>query len=135
VPPVQIALALLVRDGRVLLGHRVATKHAYPDCWDLVGGVVEPGETPRDAVVRECREEIGVEVLDPVPMPYAVADPGLDARAFLVTRWDGEPVNVAPEEHDDLRWFELDELAGLGLAHPGSERSIVDAVRSTVEDR
>jgi 8-oxo-dGTP pyrophosphatase MutT (NUDIX family) len=68
-------------------------------------------------------------------MPYAVADPGLEVHAFLVTRWDGEPVNTAPDEHDDLRWFELDELAGLRLAHPGSGRSIVDAVRGGAADR
>lgn len=133
--PVPIALALLVHDGRLLLGHRVPTKHAYPDCWDLVGGVVEPGESPVDAVVRECREEIGVEVLDPLPMAYAVSDPGLDVHAFVVTRWEGEPVNAAPEEHDDLRWFDLVELAGLRLAHPGSGQSIVDAVRSRATDR
>jgi hypothetical protein len=38
-------------------------------------------------------------------------------HAFLVTRWDGEPVNAAPEEHDDLGWFRPGDLAGLTLAH------------------
>jgi mutator protein MutT len=130
VSPVSIALALLVRDGRVLLAHRSPTKHAYPDCWDLVGGVVETGESPREAVVRECREEIGVEVLDPVPMAYAVDDPDLAVHAFVVTRWHGEPRNTAPEEHDDLRWFEVRDLDDLALAHAGSRAGIGAAVEA-----
>lgn len=56
-------------------------------------------------------------------------DPTLEVHAFLVTRWDGEPVNAAPEEHDDLRWFRPGDLAGLTLADPGSLPSILAAVR------
>ena len=50
-------------------------------------------------------------------------------HAFLVTRWDGEPVNAAPLEHDDLRWFRPTDLAGLELADPGALPSILSAVR------
>ncbi|WP_341927087.1 NUDIX domain-containing protein [Nocardioides psychrotolerans] len=124
----QIAVAALVRDGRVLLAHRHPSREVYADCWDLVGGHVEPGERPEQAVVRECLEELGVHVHDPRPMAMTVADPALDLHAFVVTRWDGEPVNAAPEEHDDLQWFQPGELAGLGLAHPSGRASIVKAV-------
>jgi hypothetical protein len=57
------------------------------------------------------------------------SDPTLDMHAFLVTRWEGEPVNAAPEEHDDLRWFRPKDLAGLTMAHPGGLSSILGAVR------
>ena len=100
---IQIAVAALVRDGQVLLVQRHPSRPAYPDCWDLVGGHVESGELPREAVSRECLEELGVHVHDPLPVPMTVSDPTLDIHAFLVTRWEGEPVNAAPEEHDDLR--------------------------------
>ena len=56
-------------------------------------------------------------------------DPTLDVHAFLVTRWDGEPVNAAPEEHDDLRWFGPTDLAGLKLADPASLSSILSALQ------
>ncbi len=59
----------------------------------------------------------------------AISDPTLDLRAFLVTRWEGEPVNAAPEEHDDLRWFLPNELADLKLAHPASLSSILGAIQ------
>ena len=57
----------------------------------------------------------------------------LDVHAFLVTRWDGEPVNAAPEEHDDLRWFRPIDLAGVELADPASLSSILAAVQGADE--
>jgi 8-oxo-dGTP pyrophosphatase MutT (NUDIX family) len=58
-----------------------------------------------------------------------VSDRTLDMHAFLVTRWEGEPVNAAPEEHDDLRWFRPSDLADLNMADPASLPSILSAVK------
>lgn len=127
---IPIAAAALVWDGRVLLVHRDPSRRAYPDCWDLAGGHVEAGESPRQAVERECREELGVRILDPAPIvSFTNSDPALDLYAFLVTDWEGEPRNAAPDEHDDLRWFEPTELADLRLADPASLPDIVNAIR------
>lgn len=127
---ISIAVAVLVRDGRVLLGHRHPARRAYPDCWALVGGHLESGESRLEAVYRECLEELDIHVHDPSPIAIAVDDPALRMCAFLVTRWTGEPVNVAPEEHDDLRWFRPDNLADLTLAHPETLPAILSAVRT-----
>ena len=86
------------------------------------------GELPHQAIGRECLEELGVHVHDPVPIPMTVSDPTLDVHAFLITRWDGEPVNAAPEEHDDLRWFRPSELADLKMAHPESLPNLLTAI-------
>jgi len=129
VAQVSLAVAALVRDGLVLMVHRHPARRWYPDCWDLVGGHVEPGESPLRAVGRECHEELGVRVHDPVPIPMTVSDRTLEKHAFLITRWEGEPVNAAPEEHDDLRWFRPSELADLTLADPAGLPSILSAVR------
>ena len=115
---VEIAIAALVRDGRLLLGHRHPERRWYPDCWDLIGGHIERGEEPLDAVRRECLEEIDVEISELRPVEVNLADPNLCAHAFLVTGWTGEPTNVAPEEHDALSWFGPDEIADLRLADP-----------------
>ncbi|NIK59592.1 NUDIX hydrolase [Kribbella shirazensis] len=125
----SIAVGALVRDGLVLLVHRHPSRRWYPDCWDLVGGHVESGELPHQAVSRECLEEVGVQVYDPVPIPMTISDPNLNMHAFLVTRWDGEPVNAAPDEHDDLRWFRPSDLVDLKLAHSGSLPSILHALQ------
>ena len=126
--PIPIAVAALVRDGLVLMVHRHPCRQWYPDCWDLVGGHVEDRESPREAVIRECFEELGVHVHHPVPIAMTSTDLTLEVHAFLVTEWDGEPVNSAPDEHDDLRWFSPRELAGLKLADPAALSCIVRAV-------
>ncbi|MBB6628686.1 NUDIX domain-containing protein [Nocardioides sp. KIGAM211] len=131
---IPIAVAALVRDGRVLLVHRHPARAAYPDCWDLVGGHVEAGESAREAVVRECREELGVDVHDPVPLAVRMDDPALALQAFVVRRWDGEPVNAAPDEHDDLGWFGPDDLDDLVLAHAGLRPGLLRALRAPVKN-
>jgi 8-oxo-dGTP diphosphatase len=130
---IPIAVAALVRDGLVLLVHRHPSRRWYPDCWDLAGGHVESGELPHQAVVRECLEELGVHVHDPLPFPMPLTDSTLDRHAFLVTRWEGEPVNAAPDEHDDLRWFRPSELADLKMADPASLSSILSALQTATE--
>lgn len=115
---VEIAIAALISDSRVFLAHRHPERRWYPDCWDLVGGHVERGEDPHDAVRRECREEIAVDISELQPVGVDIDAPHLRAHAFRVTRWTGVPVNAAPEEHDALGWFTTDEIAGLKLAHP-----------------
>ena len=127
---VPIAVAILVSNDQVLLAHRHPNRRWYPDCWDLIGGHVEPGESPDQSVIRECREELGVLVSDPQAVSMEFADPTLEMHAFLVTTWVGEPVNAAPDEHDDLRWFAPHELADLTMADPGARASILRAIES-----
>ena len=134
--PTLTAGALLVdAAGRVLFGRRAAWKPAWPDCWDAIGGHVEPGETPEAAVVREVREEVGVTptrlaLLEVVPE----ARPDLYGEAlhhiFAVSAWSGgEPVNGC-DEHSEIRWFELAEIARLApLAGEGYRRLCELAVR------
>ena len=125
-----IAVALLVRDGKALLAHRHPRRRWYPDSWDLVGGHVEPGELPVEAVVRECLEELGVHVHDPVPFVMPFSDPSLEMHAFLITQWDGDPANCAPDEHDDLRWVTPEEITTLTLADPLALPSILGAIET-----
>ncbi|NUR99799.1 MAG: NUDIX domain-containing protein [Kribbellaceae bacterium] len=130
VAQIPISVAALVRDGLVLLVHRHPSRQNYPDCWDLVGGHVEPDELPDQAVRRECLEELGVRIHNPVPIPMTISNPALELHAFLVTHWDGEPVNAEPEEHDDLRWFHPTDLANLTLANPTGLPSLVNAIQA-----
>ena len=109
-PRVCVAGAV-IRNGRVLLVHRSPDARLYPNFWDLFGGHVNAGESLEEALCREASEELGIEVLvhrrlgqidDPVE-PAVV-------HVYEVSSWDGVPVNAAPEEHTEIRWFDAGDL-------------------------
>ena len=116
VRPMQaVVLGALIHDGRVLLVHRRADKHANPDVWDLPGGLVEHGESDEVALARELQEELGIriEIGSTTPLCQRIASPAGAPVLFtarLLSEWHGTPANAAPEEHDALGWFSLDEL-------------------------
>jgi len=111
------------------MAHRHPQREWYPDCWDLVGGHIEAGERADEAIRRECFEELGIHIVDPEPVPLRVSNPALDMHAFRVTRWNGDPVNAAPDEHDALGWFHPRQLTELILADSASLPDIQAAVR------
>lgn len=88
---VHIAVAAVVTEGRVLLVHRHPSRENYPDCWDLPGGHVEPGESSEAAVRRELLEELGVTVLDVQPIPLPRSNSAILQSAYLVSSWTGTP--------------------------------------------
>ncbi|HEX5087493.1 MAG TPA: NUDIX domain-containing protein [Nocardioides sp.] len=115
---VEVVLGALVHEGRVLLGHRSPLKRAYPNVWDLPGGVIEEGESELAALARELHEELGVRMTThsaTLLCRLTVRPTGEPVRlsAWLVRDWRGTPANRAPEEHDDIGWFGLDELPAL----------------------
>lgn len=125
-------MGALVRDGRVLLVRRGLHKRAFPGAWDLPGGVVEPGESPAEGLLRELDEELAVEVAADAISPLcevrvAPAGDPVMLRAWLVHAWHGEPVNAAPDEHDDLDWCAIDDLPP--LAHASVRAALVAALR------
>jgi 8-oxo-dGTP diphosphatase len=123
--PHEIAAALIVRAGRVLLGRRSAMRAFYPDVWDIFGGHVEPGETHEVTLVREVQEEIDITptqwtFLETITQPLPGEPPDLlIVHLYLVMAWRGTPANRQPEEHSEIRWFTLAQAAQLKLADPG----------------
>jgi len=59
--PVIVAAAVIIRDGRVLLTRRGEGQH-LAGMWEFPGGKLEAGESPEEALLRECQEECGIEV-------------------------------------------------------------------------
>jgi 8-oxo-dGTP pyrophosphatase MutT (NUDIX family) len=113
--------------------HRSPNKRAYPDVWDLPGGVIEAGESELGALTRELGEELGVQIAtgSASHLFRVTAGPAKEPAllsAWLVREWQGTPANVAPEEHDDIGWFGLEELPR--PAHELVRRALVHAIRS-----
>jgi len=101
---VEVAAAVLQKpDGSFLLAQRPPDK-IWAGYWEFPGGKVEPGETPRHALVRELREELGIEVQTAYPwLTRAFTYPHATVRLyfFRVTAWDGE---LHPHEGQEFAW-------------------------------
>ena len=105
----QVVAALIWRGERFLICQRPAHK-TRGLLWEFVGGKVEPGETKEEALVRECREELGIplqvgEVFLEVTHPYP--DMTVHLTLFHARILEGEPQKL---EHNDLRWITREEI-------------------------
>jgi 8-oxo-dGTP diphosphatase len=105
------AVALVDADGRVLIAQRPEGK-AMAGLWEFPGGKIEPGETPEVALVRELKEELGIETWDSCLAPLTFAshsyeDFHLLMPLFICRKWQGI---VAPKEGQKLKWVYPKEL-------------------------
>jgi 8-oxo-dGTP diphosphatase len=107
-----VVAAALVRAGRVL-----AQQRAYPlelaGRWELPGGRVEPGESAREALIRECREELAVEIVPGEQLGPDVPLPGGHVLRVHVARLAQPMATPVPVEHAALRWVDVTNLAEL----------------------
>jgi len=101
---VDVAAAIIMRpDGSFLLGQR-AEGTFYPGYWEFPGGKVEPGETARQALVRELREELGIEARRIHPWilrSHLYEHAHVRLHFFRVREWQGE---IQDHVHAQLSW-------------------------------
>ncbi len=94
---VEVVAAVIARaDGSYLLAQRPQGK-VYAGFWEFPGGKVEPGETHYEAIVREIREELGIEILEAEPWllrRHDYAHASVRLRFFRVKRWRGVPAGL-----------------------------------------
>jgi 8-oxo-dGTP diphosphatase len=109
-----VAGALFDALGRVLIAQRPAGKHMAGG-WEFPGGKREPGEEPRQTLVRELHEELGVQVHEATPLiayehQYPHRRVLLDL--WVVLSYSGEP---QPLDAPALQWAAIDNLERVGL--------------------
>ncbi|MFF3841959.1 (deoxy)nucleoside triphosphate pyrophosphohydrolase [Streptomyces sp. NPDC001930] len=107
-PVVVVVAGALYDRGRLLAARRSAPVE-LAGRWELPGGKLEPGESPEEALVRELREELGVEVEpgERIPGEWPLK-PGYVLRVWTARLLSGEPRPL--EDHDALRWLTRSEL-------------------------
>lgn len=100
-----VAVALVDADGRVLLAQRPEGK-ALAGLWEFPGGKVEHGESPEAALIRELREELGIDTWQSCLAPLTFASHAYEGfhllmPLFACRRWQGIP---EPREGQRLAW-------------------------------
>ena len=106
---IEVVAALIWKDGRFLACQRPANK-ARALLWEFVGGKVEPGESGEQALVRECREELGVQIrVLGAFMDVTHEYPDLTVH---LTLYESEIASGAVRrlEHNDIRWITVEEI-------------------------
>ncbi len=107
-----VAVALVDVDGRVLIAKRPEGKQ-LAGLWEFPGGKVEPGERPEQALIRELREELGIEVSESCLAPFVFASHSYESfhllmPLYLCRRWSGV---VVAREHAALAWVKPSKLS------------------------
>lgn len=106
---VDVVAALVVEDGKFMICQRPPHK-ARGLLWEFVGGKVEQGETREAALIRECREEIGVAVVPgPVYMEvdHVYPDITIHLTLFRAAIFEGRPRRL---EHADIRFIPPEDI-------------------------
>ena len=125
------AVALIDRDGRVLLAQRPEGK-SMAGLWEFPGGKVEKGETPEAALVRELHEELGIETWDSCLAPLTFAshkyeDFHLLMPLYACRKWSGI---VQPKEGQTLKWVAARDLSKYPM--PAADLPLIPILRDWV---
>ena len=108
---IRVVAAIIINDGKVF-----ATQRGYgdwKDWWEFPGGKIEPGESPEEALAREIREELDIEIsIDKFyrTVEYDYPKFHLVMDCFICHIADGEPVLL---EHEAAKWLSPDELSSV----------------------
>jgi 8-oxo-dGTP diphosphatase len=122
------ACALVDIDGRVLLARRPEGKK-MAGLWEFPGGKLNPGETPEQALIRELKEELGIDVTAACLAPFAFASHDYEGfhllmPLFLCRRWKGIP---APREKQTLAWVHARKLSDYEM--PPADKPLIPLLR------
>ncbi|MGE5493216.1 MAG: Nudix family hydrolase [Actinomycetota bacterium] len=122
---VEVAAAVILRDNgeEFLLAQRPVGK-VYAGYWEFPGGKVEPGETVRDALVRELQEELGITATAATPWltrQFTYPHATVRLNFWRVTAWEGEIGITAPLEHSAVEWMRCDESATVTPILPAND--------------
>ena len=125
---IVVAAVLVDIDGRVLVAQRPAGK-AMAGLWEFPGGKLEAGELPETALVRELKEELGIDLTESCLAPLTFAshlyeDFHLLMPLYLCRIWKGQP---APLEGQELKWVQPLRLGDYPM--PPADKPLVALLR------
>lgn len=121
---IQVAVGLLFDDlGRVLVNNRLVTDQ-YFQKWEFPGGKLEQGETAPQALLRELKEELGIDVIKSemaLFLEFDYPDRHVALHVQQVIEYEGEPKGV---EGQAIKWVRIDQLQDIDLLQ--GNKAIID---------
>ena len=122
------AVALIDSDNRVLIAQRPAGK-SMAELWEFPGGKVEAGETPEAALIRELKEELGIEVCLECLAPFNFASHAYEKfhllmPLYICRTWDGE---ISPREGQKTKWVRALDLSSYPM--PPADEPLIPWLR------
>ena len=123
-----VAVALIDVDGRVLIAQRPEGKK-MAGLWEFPGGKVDPGETPEAALIREVKEELGIDTKESCLAPFTFASHCYDdfhllMPLYLCRRWWG---SIVPQEGQAVKWVRPVRLGDYPM--PPADKPLVAMLR------
>ena len=128
---VKVVAAIIIHENKIF-----ATQRGYgefKDGWEFPGGKIEPGETPQEALVREIKEELDIEIevkdfLETVEYDYPEFHLSMDC--FFCTIKSGE---LVLKEHEAAKWLTVEKLDGVDWLP--ADQGLIEGIREYMKLR
>ena len=122
---IPVVTAIMKKGNEVLLGQR-PEGNTLAGLWEFPGGKLELGESPKEALRRELREELGIDakVGDlKIANSHQFGDKGILLMFYEVPYWTGEPKSI---HHNELRWVKKEDISNLEI--PDTNRVVLEEI-------
>ncbi len=108
--------AIIISKDKILLAKRSSTLSEEPNKWENMGGSIDEGESPSEAILREAKEELGIELLlKGIALEYKDKEGNVNCTVYY-SETNQTPRLMEKDACTEIKWFSKEEIKDLELA-------------------